>query len=179
VRDRTDGIFGSLAMFAAIRCASSLVSSFARRPGSSSAVVITMKQASLCSSIVHGGGKRRAALDHPLPTGRVVDEMSMVVTRQERHFEPSMRRVLGAHKKPKAESADCESPGAPAQRPWKQSDCQNWPATDGAYSFKLSIPIPAWFGHSDELTRLIGTVSDGYWRVGGARGTAGPFSCSS
>src|SRR5580693_842124 len=69
-----------------------------------------MKQASLCSSIVHGGGKRRAALDHPLPTGRVVDEMSMVVTRQERHFEPSMRRVLGAHKKPKAESADRESP---------------------------------------------------------------------
>ncbi len=69
-----------------------------------------MKQASLCPSIVHGGGKRRAALDHPLPTGRVVDEMSVVVTRQERHFEPSMRRVLGAHKKPKAESADCESP---------------------------------------------------------------------
>ena len=36
--------------------------------------------------------------------------MSVVVTRPERHFEPSMRRVLGAHKKPKAESADCESP---------------------------------------------------------------------
>jgi len=36
--------------------------------------------------------------------------MSVVVTRQERHFEPSMRRVLGAYKKPKAESADRESP---------------------------------------------------------------------
>ena len=45
-----------------------------------------------------------------LPTGRVVYEMPVVVTRQERHFEPSMRRVLGASKKPEAESADCESP---------------------------------------------------------------------
>ena len=32
------------------------------------------------------------------------------MTRQERHFEPSMCRVLGANKKPKAESADGESP---------------------------------------------------------------------
>jgi hypothetical protein len=36
--------------------------------------------------------------------------MPVVVTRQERQFEPSKRRVLGAHKKPKAESADRESP---------------------------------------------------------------------
>ena len=34
----------------------------------------------------------------------------MVVTRQVRHFEPSMRRVLGTNEKPKAESADRESP---------------------------------------------------------------------
>jgi hypothetical protein len=36
--------------------------------------------------------------------------MAVMVTRQERHFEPSMCRVLGANKKPKAESADRESP---------------------------------------------------------------------
>jgi hypothetical protein len=36
--------------------------------------------------------------------------MPVVVTRQERQFERSMRRVLGANKKPKAESADRESP---------------------------------------------------------------------
>jgi hypothetical protein len=47
---------------------------------------------------------------HPLPTGRVVDEMSVVVTRQERHFEPSVRRVLGTDKEPNAESANRESP---------------------------------------------------------------------
>ena len=35
----------------------------------------------------------------------------MVVTRQERHFEPSVRRVLGTDKEPNAESADRESPG--------------------------------------------------------------------
>ena len=37
-------------------------------------------------------------------------EMAVVVTRQERHFEPSVRRVLGTNKEPKAESADRESP---------------------------------------------------------------------
>jgi hypothetical protein len=37
-------------------------------------------------------------------------EMAVVVTRQERHFEHSMCRVLGSDKKPKAESADRESP---------------------------------------------------------------------
>jgi hypothetical protein len=38
-------------------------------------------------------------------------EMAVVVmTRQERHFEPSMCRVLGATKKPEAESGDRESP---------------------------------------------------------------------
>jgi hypothetical protein len=36
--------------------------------------------------------------------------MAVVVTRQERHIEPSMRRVLGANKKPEAESANRESP---------------------------------------------------------------------
>ena len=35
----------------------------------------------------------------------------MVVTRQERHFEPSVRRVLGTDKEPNAESANRESPG--------------------------------------------------------------------
>jgi hypothetical protein len=34
----------------------------------------------------------------------------VVVTRQVRHFEPSVRRVLGTNEKPKAESADRESP---------------------------------------------------------------------
>ena len=51
-----------------------------------------------------------ATLDHPLPTGRVVYEMPVVVTRQERHFEPPVRRVLGANKKANAESANRESP---------------------------------------------------------------------
>ena len=55
-------------------------------------------------------GRPTATLDHPLPTGRVVYEMPVVVARQEWHFEPSMRCVLGANKKPKAESADRESP---------------------------------------------------------------------
>jgi hypothetical protein len=36
--------------------------------------------------------------------------MSMVVTRQERHFEPSVRRVLTTDKEPNAESANRESP---------------------------------------------------------------------
>jgi hypothetical protein len=49
-------------------------------------------------------------LDHPLPTGRVVYEVPVVVTGQEWHFEPSVRRVLGANKEPKAESANRESP---------------------------------------------------------------------
>jgi hypothetical protein len=52
-----------------------------------------------------------ATLDHPLPTGRVVYEIAVVVTRQERHFEPSVRRVLGTDKEPNAESANRESPG--------------------------------------------------------------------
>jgi hypothetical protein len=30
--------------------------------------------------------------------------MAVMVTRQERHFEPSMCRVLGANKKPKGEA---------------------------------------------------------------------------
>ena len=34
----------------------------------------------------------------------------MVVTGQERHFEPSVGRVLGANKKPKAERANRKSP---------------------------------------------------------------------
>ena len=51
-----------------------------------------------------------AAGDDPLPTGHVVYEMAVVVTRQERHFEPSVRRVLGTNKEPNAESADRESP---------------------------------------------------------------------
>ena len=68
-----------------------------------------MKQASVLFT-VQGGGSGAKALDHPLPTGRVVYEMPMVVARQERHFEPSVRRVLGTSKKPKAESADRESP---------------------------------------------------------------------
>jgi hypothetical protein len=55
-------------------------------------------------------GSGAIAFDHPLPTGRVVYEMAVMMTRQERHFEPSMCRVLGANKKPKAESADGESP---------------------------------------------------------------------
>ena len=58
---------------------------------------------------VQRGGKWR---DSVLPTGRVVYEMAVMVTRQERHFELSMCRVLGANKKPKAESADRESPSS-------------------------------------------------------------------
>ena len=68
-----------------------------------------MKQASV-SSAVHGGGKRCDSARSPLTTGRVVYEMPVVVTRQVRHFEPSVRRVLGTNEKPKAESADRESP---------------------------------------------------------------------
>ena len=45
-----------------------------------------------------------------LSTRRVVYEMAVVVIRQERHFEPSLRRVLGTNQKPKTESADRESP---------------------------------------------------------------------
>ena len=55
-------------------------------------------------------GSGAIAFDHPLPTGRAVYEMAVMMTRQERQFEPSMCRVLGANKKPKAESADRESP---------------------------------------------------------------------
>jgi hypothetical protein len=40
-----------------------------------------------------------------------VYEIAVVVTRQERHFEPSVRRVLGTDKEPNAESANRESPG--------------------------------------------------------------------
>jgi hypothetical protein len=40
----------------------------------------------------------------------VVYEVPVVVTGQEWHFEPSVRRVLGANKEPKAESANRESP---------------------------------------------------------------------
>jgi hypothetical protein len=46
----------------------------------------------------------------PLPTSRVVYEMAVVLTRQERHFELAVCGVLGANKEPKAESADRESP---------------------------------------------------------------------
>jgi hypothetical protein len=37
--------------------------------------------------------------------------MAVVLTREERHFESSVRSVLGTDKESKAESADCESPG--------------------------------------------------------------------
>ena len=46
-----------------------------------------------------------------LATGRVVYEMAVVLTREERHLEFAVRRVLGTDKESKAESADCESPG--------------------------------------------------------------------
>jgi hypothetical protein len=36
--------------------------------------------------------------------------MAVVVIRQERHFEPSVSRVLGADKEPEAESTNRESP---------------------------------------------------------------------
>jgi hypothetical protein len=36
--------------------------------------------------------------------------MAVVVTRQEWHLKPSVRRVLGANTEPKAESANRESP---------------------------------------------------------------------
>ena len=38
--------------------------------------------------------------------------MAVVVIRQELHFEPSVRRILGTNKEPKAESADREGPGS-------------------------------------------------------------------
>ena len=37
--------------------------------------------------------------------------MAVVLTREERHLEFAVRRVLGTDKESKAESADCESPG--------------------------------------------------------------------
>ena len=60
---------------------------------------------------VSARGSGAAVVDHPLPTGRVVYEMTVVVTRHERHFKPSVRGVLGTNKEPKAESANRESPG--------------------------------------------------------------------
>jgi hypothetical protein len=69
------------------------------------AVVIALDEVSLGFF-----GRPMAAVDHPPPTGRVVYEMEVVVTRQERHFEPPVRRVLGADKEPKGESANRESP---------------------------------------------------------------------
>jgi hypothetical protein len=50
----------------------------------------------------------------------------VVVTRQVRHFEPSMRRVLGTNENPKAESADRESPsrGVVAERQWQMSQAK-------------------------------------------------------
>ena len=51
-----------------------------------------------------------AAVYHPLSTGRVVYKIAVMVTRQERHCEFSVRRVLGANKEPKAESGNRESP---------------------------------------------------------------------
>src|SRR5262249_34109415 len=60
---------------------------------------------------VSARGSGAAVVDHPLPTGRVVYEMTVVVTRHERHFKPSVRGVLGTNKEPKAESSDRESPG--------------------------------------------------------------------
>ena len=64
------------------------------------AVVIALDEVSLGFF-----GRPMAAVDHPPPTGRVVYEMEVVVTRQERHFEPPVHRVLGADKEPKGESA--------------------------------------------------------------------------
>ena len=51
-----------------------------------------------------------ADVDDPLSTRHVMYEMAVAVIRQERHFEPSVRRVLGAKEEPKAESANRESP---------------------------------------------------------------------
>jgi hypothetical protein len=45
-----------------------------------------------------------------LPTGYVVCEMAVVVTRQERHLEPAVCCVLSPNKKPEAKGADRESP---------------------------------------------------------------------
>jgi len=59
---------------------------------------------------VANAARPTATLDHPLPTGHVMYEVPVVVTRQERHFEPSVRRVLGTDKEPNAESANRESP---------------------------------------------------------------------
>ena len=60
--------------------------------------------------MLRGGKAAGRRSIRPLTTGRVVQEMPVVVTRQVRHFEPSMRRVLGTNENPKAESADRESP---------------------------------------------------------------------
>ena len=51
-------------------------------------------------------GKRWDASRYPLATGRVVYEMAVVLTREERHFELPVRRVLGTDKESKAEGAD-------------------------------------------------------------------------
>jgi hypothetical protein len=71
-----------------------------------------MKQAALfvVNRRTSAAGSGATALDHPLPTGRVAYEMAVVVIRQERHFEPSVSRVLGADKEPEAESTNRESP---------------------------------------------------------------------
>ena len=42
----------------------------------------------------------------------MVCELPMVVIRQERDFEPSLRGVLGTNKEPKAEGADRKRPGS-------------------------------------------------------------------
>jgi hypothetical protein len=47
-------------------------------------------------STAQGGEKRRGG-GHSLPIGRVVYEMAMLLIRQERHFEPAVRRILGAN----------------------------------------------------------------------------------
>ena len=60
---------------------------------------------------VANAARPTATLDHPLPTGHVMYEVPVGVTGQERHFEPSVRRVLGTDKEPNAESANRESPG--------------------------------------------------------------------
>jgi hypothetical protein len=50
------------------------------------------------------------ALYPTLATGGVAYEMSVVLTREERYFESSVRGVLGTNKESKTESADRESP---------------------------------------------------------------------
>jgi hypothetical protein len=55
-----------------------------------------------------------AIVDRPLPTGRVVYEMVVVLTRHERHFEPAVCCVLSTNKEPKAECADRKRPGRSA-----------------------------------------------------------------